>query len=215
MPALKVHPGLPPSLRTDHREDGELVRACLEGSQEAWSALIDKYANLIYSIPLKYGASRDHAADIFQAVCLDLYQELERLRDVAALRHWVARVTANKCFHWKRRQGRETATEREDLERRSDAGAAGPGGPSNLPPDALRILEEAEREQLIREAIRELPERCREMVRLLFFEDPPVPYEQVARRLGLATGSIGFIRQRCLRKLERSLRERGLPEVGA
>jgi RNA polymerase sigma factor (sigma-70 family) len=211
MCALKTESGLPPSLQIEHHEDGELIRKCLGGSQEAWSALIDKYANLIYSIPLKYGASRDQAADIFQAVCLDLYQELDRLRDYGALRHWIARITANKCFHWKRRQGREVAVGMEDIENLGYPAGGGSGAAPSLPPDALRTLEEAEREQSIREAIRELPERCREMVRLLFFEDPPIPYEEVARQLGLAKGSIGFIRQRCLRKLERSLHARGLP----
>ena len=47
------------------------------------------------------------------------------------------------------------------------------------------------------------------MIRLLFYADPPLPYREVARRLGLATGSIGFIRGRCLRRLEKTLREMG------
>ena len=36
--------------------DARLVRACLDGNELAWSALIAKYKNLIYSIPLKAGA---------------------------------------------------------------------------------------------------------------------------------------------------------------
>ncbi len=46
--------------------DDRLIRACLNGNEQAWSALIDKYKNLIYSIPMKYGASPEDAADIFQ-----------------------------------------------------------------------------------------------------------------------------------------------------
>jgi len=52
-------------------EDARLIKDCLEGSESAWSALISKYKNLIFSIPMKYGFSRDDAADVFQAVCLD------------------------------------------------------------------------------------------------------------------------------------------------
>ena len=33
--------------------DSRLVRACLDGDERAWAALIAKYKNLIYSIPLK------------------------------------------------------------------------------------------------------------------------------------------------------------------
>jgi len=47
------------------------------------------------------------------------------------------------------------------------------------------------------------------MIRLLFFVEPAVPYREVARRLGLATGSIGFIRGRCLRRLQKTLQQMG------
>jgi hypothetical protein len=36
-----------------------------------------------------------------------------------------------------------------------------------------------------------------------------VPYSEVARRLKLATGSIGFIRGRCLQRLKKILEEQG------
>ena len=71
------------------------------------------------------------------------------------------------------------------------------------------MLAEIEREQMVREAIGQLPPRCREMIELLFFEQPPVPYNEVARRLKLATGSIGFIRGRCLKRLKKLLEEKG------
>jgi hypothetical protein len=47
------------------------------------------------------------------------------------------------------------------------------------------------------------------MINLLFFQEPQVSYRDVARRLGLATGSIGFIRGRCLKRLQRTLEELG------
>jgi DNA-directed RNA polymerase specialized sigma24 family protein len=62
---------------------------------------------------------------------------------------------------------------------------------------------------MVREALAQLPPRCREMIELLFFEQPPVPYNEVARRLNLATGSIGFIRGRCLKRLKKLLQEKG------
>ena len=48
------------------------------------------------------------------------------------------------------------------------------------------------------------------MIRLLVFTSPPVPYKEVARRLGLATGSIGFIRGRCLQRLQKNLDKQGI-----
>jgi len=75
-----------------------------------------------------------------------------------------------------------------------------------IPPD---VLVDVEQEQIVREAISRLPPRCREMIELLFFAQPPVPYNDVARHLHLATGSIGFIRGRCLKRLKKLLEEKG------
>jgi DNA-directed RNA polymerase specialized sigma24 family protein len=73
-------------------------------------------------------------------------------------------------------------------------------------PETMALVE---REQMVRAAIEQLPPRCREMISLLFFEHPPLPYSELADRLSLARGSIGFIRGRCLRRLKRILEEKG------
>ena len=178
--------------------DRQLVEACLRGSQEAWDALVTKYQRLIYAIPLRYGATREDAADIFQAVCLELFRELPRLRNVDNLRPWLATVAAHQSFHWKKQSQRRARNELES----SDA-------PGTAPAVAASGVAELEREQLVREAVARLPPRCRELVESLFFAQPALSYEQVARKLGLRTGSIGFVRGRCLKRLERLLEELG------
>jgi DNA-directed RNA polymerase specialized sigma24 family protein len=68
---------------------------------------------------------------------------------------------------------------------------------------------ELQREQLLRTAIRALNSRCQRLVQMLFFESPPRPYEEIAKTFTLATGSVGFIRGRCLDKLRKKLQEIG------
>jgi RNA polymerase sigma factor (sigma-70 family) len=178
--------------------DTRLVRECLRGNEEAWSALIDKYKNLIFSIPIKYGFSSDDASDIFQAACLELLAELPKLRKPEALPKWIMQVTAHKCFHGKRqRQRTDQLNDRYDLEIE----------PS--PPRAEDILREAEEEHTLLQAIADLPPRCRTLVDMLFFEEPAREYREIAASLGIAVGSIGFIRHRCLQKLRRRLTEMG------
>lgn len=178
--------------------DARLVRACLDGNEQAWSALIAKYKNLIYSIPLRYGAQPQDAADIFQSVCLELFSELPKLRRAEALRGWLIKVTAHQSYHWKRKhrqRAEDVITEVDEEELSAD-----------MPPD---MIEEIERAQILREAVAALPPRCQEIIRLLFYEAEPVSYKDLAAKLGLATGSIGFIRGRCLQRLERALRNAG------
>ncbi|HWC96687.1 MAG TPA: sigma-70 family RNA polymerase sigma factor [Candidatus Sulfopaludibacter sp.] len=175
-----------------------LVEECLRGNEQAWNVLVDRYKGLVYSIPFRYGALQQDAADIFQAVCLDLFNELPRLRDAEAIQGWLVRVTTHKCYRWKREQPMLTDG--------WDARESEPASPDGLPPD---LMAELEKEHMIRAALEELPPRCRHMIELLFFEQPPLPYDEVARRLRLAKGSIGFIRGRCLKRLKDILETKG------
>lgn len=178
--------------------DTRLVRECLGGGEEAWCALISKYKNLIFSIPLKYGFSAEDSTDIFQAVCLDLLSELPKLRKVKALPKWIMQITAHKCFHRKQQERRTEVSDPNDklFERRT-------------PARAEEILREAEDEQGLRQAMSELTPRCRQLVQMLFYDEPARPYQEIAEALGIAVGSIGFIRQRCLERLRKRLLEAG------
>jgi RNA polymerase sigma factor (sigma-70 family) len=179
--------------------DERLVRGCLSGTEQAWTALIDKYKNLIFSIPIKYGVSRDDAADILQSVCLELLSELSNLKKPGAVRSWLITVTVRKTFRWKRRMRRRLESLRPDEDPEALADGIAPRD----------FVEELERGQMVRDAVAHLPPRCRELIRLLFYEQPPVPYSEVAQRLSLALGSIGFIRGRCLRRLTKLLQDQG------
>lgn len=185
-----------------HSSDEQLIGRCLKGDQEAWSALIDKYKNLIYSIPIKLGMHQD-ASDIFQSVCVDLLSELPKLREHRALPKWLMQTCYHKCLHYQRAADKlvELAPEGTDSDAASPANSA-----DDLPEHMLVQLEQ---EQILRDAISELPEKCERMVRLLFFEFPPRPYENIAEELGMATGSIGAIRGRCLAYLRKHLEKRG------
>lgn len=180
--------------------DERLVSECLKGKEQAWSALIDKYKNLIYSVPVKMGM-HDEAADIFQAVCLDLLSDLPRLREPRALPKWLMQACYHKCLQYRRKSQKHLAApeaEAEDI----------PADAEHAPlPD--HMLCELQKEQLVRDALTELSPRCEQMVRMLFFENPPRSYQEIARELDLATGSIGFIRGRCLEKLKKYLEKMG------
>ena len=174
--------------------DSYLVEQCLKGIESAWTELIDKYKNLIFSVPIHYGFAEEESADIFQVVCMDLLAELPRLRESKALPAWLIQVARNKCFHRKQSLQRSHVQHIDDFD---------PPAPSINEPENLAA--QVEREQILREALSELSPQCRHLVEMLFFETPPRPYEHVAKELKLAQGSIGFTRRNCLEKLKERL----------
>lgn len=174
--------------------DEQLVSACLQGDEQAWSVLVDKYKSLIFSIPIKLGISRDDAGEIFQQVCLKLLAELPGIRDPRCVSAWLIRVTSHACFHWARRERGATELDEDSVQ--------------PVDPAVDERLCQIEREQILREAMLQITPRCRRLIEMLFYEEPAVPYDEVANSLGLARGSIGFIRMRCLRQLRLRLEER-------
>jgi RNA polymerase sigma factor (sigma-70 family) len=180
-------------------DDAKLVEKCLRGEEAAWTVLLSKYKNLIFSVPIKYGFSREESADIFQSVCLELLHELKRLREPRALPGWLIRITYNKCFHQQQLKHRH-ATETGEIELAA--------APEEIPDSRLHELQ---REGALRTALGSLSPRCHKLVEMLFFESPSRPYDEIAKSLTMATGSIGSIRRRCLDDLRKTLEEAGFP----
>lgn len=193
----------PASSKTGKKEpaawsDTLLVKECLAGKEEAWSLLIDKYKALIYSIPVKYGLPPQEAADVFQATCTELLLRLPELREPKALPKWLMQVAHHESYRWKR-QGQRVVSRDGDNELPEP----------ETPPIAEDLVRQTQEEQILREAMTALSPQCRRLVELLFYEVPARPYTEVAKELGLAVGSIGFTRQRCIERLRRQLEDLG------
>lgn len=191
------------TVESKERADSELIAACLEGSHEAWEALIKRYQRLIYSIPLKARLSADDAADIFQSVCLKLYEKLDTLRDHQKISSWLITTTSRECWRASARRRRESpasSNAEEEFETRKEMTATG-----LLADEESELIE---RQQIVREAVEALPDRCRELITMLFYEKDELSYADIAARMGMPVPSVGPTRARCLEKLKKSLNDK-------
>jgi len=176
--------------------DAELVRACARGDQQAWEQLVQRYQRLVYSIPRRSGLDEEATADVFQRVFTSLVEHLDRLEQPDRLSAWL--VTAAKRETW--RASRRLAVTRAALA--PEEHAADVADSEVLAEDEMVRLEE---QANLRRAVDRLADRCRELVLLLFYADEPLSYGEIAERIGMAEGSIGPVRGRCLERLRRLL----------
>ena len=171
----------------------DLVTRARTGDKQAWDALVERHAPLIWSICWKYRLGHADAQDVGQSVWLRLVDQLDKIRDPAALPGWLATTTRREC-------GRVLGAARRlrapvyalDVENLPD-GQADP---------ADRELLAAERHAALREAFSRLPPDGQQLIAMLI-TDPPVPYTEISARLGIPVGSIGPKRSRYLDKLRR------------
>jgi len=171
-----------------------LVARVGDGDQEAWDELIERYAPLVWSICVRHQLSRPDIDDVGQSVWLLLVEQIGNLREPAALPGWLATTTRRECLRVLR------AARRHDH--------AGLPPEDQMPPDTPDSMIEqeiikAERDAALCAAFAELPPVCHELLSMLI-GDPVPAYAEVSVRLGMAIGSIGPTRARCLERLRRS-----------
>lgn len=184
-----------------HLSDRELVAACLDNDAKAWESLILRYQRLIYSIPIKQGFSSVDAADVFQSVCLILLKKLPSLRQQEKLFSWLMTTTTRECWRVAAQWRREHTVENRDPDDTSDKLSE----IASLEPlaDEQRIA--LEQQQILRQAIDRLSERCRQLITLLFYNPDELSYAEIASRLQMPVASLGPNRARCLQKLKKDL----------
>jgi len=184
----------------NQNEDRELVTRCLEGDHTAWEALIRRYQRLIYSIPIKARLSQEDAADIFQSVCLKLYEKLDSIRDSERISSWLITTTSRECWRIaarNRRDGVPPVIDDDNNSKLMEIPATGP-----LADEEREALE---RQQQVRQSVESLQDRCRELLTMLFYEKEELSYVDIARRMKMPVPSIGPTRARCLEKLKKLL----------
>jgi len=65
--------------------------------RQAWDALVERYAPLIWSICRRHRLDAADAQDAAQSVWLKLVDQLDEIRDPAALPGWLATTTRREC----------------------------------------------------------------------------------------------------------------------
>jgi len=163
-------------------DDLLLIRSCIQGHSESWARLIRRYERLVYSIA--HILCPDESSDIFQQVCLELYERLGQLRDEAALPKWLITVTRRKCYAVLRAR-KDDGTLVEEWDDRSSH------------------LDRIEKQHAVELCVAQLPDKCQQLVYLLYHEQ--LSYAEVSAKLNIPVSSIGPTRARCLAKLKQML----------
>jgi RNA polymerase sigma factor (sigma-70 family) len=170
----------------------DLVTRARKYDQQAWDALVERYAPLIWSICRHYQLGRADVEDVGQSVWLQFVNHLGAIRDPAALPGWLITTTGRECSRVVRAaRGPQAAGQLLDE-----------SIPDKLIMAAEQELLAAERHAALREAFTCLSPSRQQLMAMLI-EDPPVPYTEISARLGIPVSSIGPTRRRCLDKLRR------------
>jgi RNA polymerase sigma factor (sigma-70 family) len=176
--------------------DQQLVARCRAGDQQAWAELVERFSRYVYAIAVQaFRLPESDAEDVFQEVFARAYQHLDKLRDDAAVRPWLAQLTRRLCIDRLRAGSRERPVAEDELEAESSE-------------DTLALLDEA---LTVHEALAAAPEHCREILDRFFARDES--YRTIGEALDLPSGTIASRISRCLARLRAHMEGRSDGDV--
>jgi RNA polymerase sigma-70 factor, ECF subfamily len=189
--------------------EAELLARCRRGEAEAWDELFDLHyaaaGRFIFQLAPDF--TREDTDEICQDVFLSVIKNLDSFHGDSRFQTWLFRIATNKArdFREKRaaakRGGGQTPL---SLQAEDPATGLTPDPPANRPgPD--ETLMTTEQMALVRAALDQLGEPCREIVELRYFGD--LSYEELSQALELNPKTVSSRLSKCLDRLEEIARK--------
>jgi len=158
-----------------------LIASCLGGDQIAWEQIVRQHRRKVFNIAYKFTGRHDEAEDLTQDIFLKIFKSLHTFDRRANFQTWLVSVSRNLCIdHY-----RSVRKERETIDRDVDAGELTPSAPGQ---NAYQALEQADRVELLRKAMAELPPSLREAVVKRDIQE--MSYQEIADQLNLPEGTV-------------------------
>jgi len=184
--------------------EAQLLARCRRGDADAWNELFDRHyaAAGRFVFQLASDLTREDVEEICQEVFLAVIRNLKSFQGGSQFQTWLFRIATNKArdFREKRQAAKRGGgttplslqAENEDTGLTLDPPSAGPA------PDV--DLLNAERAGLVREALEQVGEPCREIIELRYFGD--LSYDELSQALELNPKTVSSRLSKCLDKLE-------------
>lgn len=170
--------------------DPELVQRVLEGDQEAFRMLFDRYHQRAFAISIGVVKHRQDALDVVQDAFLKVHRHLDRFQGGSSFYTWFYRIVMNLSIDRVRKRQRATLVDYDDaIAKTDDQDAIDPSWlPTLLNADPARSVLRHELGEAIQSALDDLPEYHRAV--LLLREVEGMTYEEIAEVQEVPKGTI-------------------------
>lgn len=183
--------------------DAELIRRSLDGDDDAFTSLFAKYKPRVLSYVVNRVDSAEDAQDIVQEIFLAAYLSLEKLEDYSKFLNWLYGIAFRII----------AAKHRESL-KRINYGSDSDGFDEKMALEeaavtAYRVNRQretsAERIEMSRRAISQLPESQREVLLLHYVDD--MSHKAIAQKLNITEVAVNSRLQRARKNVMSLVRE--------
>jgi len=184
--------------------EAQLLARCRRGEAAAWDELFDRHyaAAGRFILQLASDFTREDVDEVCQEVFLSVIRNLQSFHGDSQFQTWLFRIAANKARDFREKQhaakrgGGQVpmSLQAEDAETGLTLDPPSPAPTPDL--DLLNV----ERAELVRDALDQIGEPCREIIEMRYFGD--LSYDELSRELNLNPKTVSSRLSKCLDKLE-------------
>lgn len=186
--------------------DSGLIERYLAGSEEAFNRLVLRHQRRAVNLAFRFLGNYEDACDVAQEAFVRVHTHIRRFRGQCSFKTWFYKIVLNLSrnkYRWKRRRG--------EFGRISIDNPKGenPGNPLEIPDTTFSVAREIRRREIevsIREALKRLPAKHREIVVLRHMEG--LSYAEISGLLGCAEGTIKSRLHRARAEIRKLLADR-------
>ncbi|WP_372905674.1 RNA polymerase sigma factor [Rhodohalobacter sp.] len=184
-------------------EDDKLVTKAVAGDQGAYRSLMEKYETPLFFHLLKMVKDKEQVRDLVQEAFMKAFDNLQSYNTNYAFSTWLYRITTNHAIDYLRKKKLQTTSIDEPVKTKE--------GEMNIQLEdehsgTDRKIIRKQRSDIIHEAIEDLPDKYRVVIKLRHFEE--LSYDEISEQLDLPLGTVKAHIFRAREMLYKELKDR-------
>ena len=174
----------------------------LNGDTQAFSVLVDRYKDLVFTLALRMMKNREEAEEVSQDTFIKVFKSLNRFKGESKFSTWIYKVTYNCCLDRLKKLKRSHATVPIDEFSANKLG---------MMDNALDAMEKGERHAAVKHCLNQLPSEDAFLITMYYFEEQSL--EEISKIIGLKPNNVKVKLFRARKKLATILRQQMDPEI--
>lgn len=160
-------------------EDQHYINLIRNGNQNAFTVLVDRYKNLVFTLALKMLNNREEAEEVAQDTFIKVYNSLNNFKGDSKFSTWIYKITYNSCLdRLKKNKKEKTVSYLEDFDEHQAKAIEA----------VLDSIDENERNKAIQDCLEELPPEDAFLLTLYYFDGKSV--DEISKVINASTDNV-------------------------
>ena len=173
-----------PNLSNKAKYDYKLVQLAVDGDEQAYAELMDRYRDAIYYMLLKMVNNKSDAEDLTIEAFGKAFKSIQQYTPKYAFSTWLFKIATNNCIDFIRKQKANLIS----IDHSEEGDEMGSPPLQSTGPDPEEDMIKNQKIDLMRSVVNKLKPRYRDLIELRYFKE--YSYEEISQELDLPLGTV-------------------------